>query len=152
MSLSIKLSETSKENVSVKLIDRLLAVGTFVSIVAALSFTPQDYLLEVFFASLLAVFIVALIRCYVVYTVGEKANDPHRFWVGVMAVSFGWLTILPIASIAVDLVIRDQLPAYETEISVILSLVISFLLGGYWFGRYLRDQFDSESKTALVAN
>ena len=71
----------------VRLIEIMLAVGTFVfAIVAALSFTPNDYLLELLFGVILAVFIVAVIRCYV--NLNSRASIRDSFWTRIMTVSF----------------------------------------------------------------
>lgn len=123
----------------IRLIEIMLAVGTFVSIVATLSFTPSDYVLELVFGVILAIFIVAVLQCYVNYVF--KARIRTGLWHRVMTVSFGWLVMFPIISFIIDVIIRDHESFSGILISILLSGGISFLIGGLWFGLFLANFF-----------
>jgi hypothetical protein len=123
----------------VRLIEIMLAAGAFVAIVAALSFTPNDYLLELLFGIVLAVFIVSTVRCYV----GMHSRESKRngVWNKVMTVTFGWLIFFPIVALIVDVVIQDRVSLFGKILSVVLSVFISFGIGGLWFGLSLAKFF-----------
>jgi hypothetical protein len=123
----------------VRLIEIMLAVGTFVAIVAALSFTPNDYLLELLFGVLLAVFIVAIVRSYVNLYSKDKARN--GLWNKIMTISFGWLILFPIVALVVDVAIQDRVSLYGKILSAVLSVSISFGIGGLWFGLLLAKFF-----------
>jgi hypothetical protein len=121
----------------IRLIEIMLAVGTFVAIVAALSFTPNDYALELFFGIILALFIVSVIRCYVAYAF--KGGVRNAFWIKMMTVSFGWLILFPIVALIVDVIIQDRVSLTDRILSIALSVGISFGIGGLWFGLFLAN-------------
>lgn len=128
----------------IRLIEIMLAVGTFVSIVAALSFTSSDYGLELFFGIILAIFIVSVFRCYIGFAFPSKIH--HGFWSKVMSISFGWLIMFPIVALIVDLIIQDRVSLMGKILSTIFSVIISFGIGGLWFGLSLAKVFEDKQQ------
>jgi hypothetical protein len=127
----------------IRLIEIMMAAGAFVAIVAALSFTPNDYILELLFGVILAIFIMATVKVYIEMHSHRRAGN--ILWNRVMTVSFGWLILFPIVALIVDVIIQDRVSFFGKFLSVILSVSISFGIGGIWFGLPLAKFFDQYS-------